>query len=72
MHPSPQLIVQPLKSDDKSSVELAAERGDTLALVELLAAQPPSDSVHEDVQMALDIAAQGGHARVGGSAVWFP
>lgn len=55
--------------DDKSSVDLAVERGDTGALAELLAAGPPSDTLHDGLQSALEIAAQGGHARVG--ARWF-
>eukprot|EP00752_Nemacystus_decipiens_P011626 g10321.t1 len=54
------------KVDEKSSLELAVERGDTDVLAELLAAAPPSgprDALYDGLQSALDTAAQGGHAR---------
>ena len=82
MHPYPNLIASPEtppsliprpetlpQVDDKSSVDLAVERGDTGALVELLAAGPPSDPLHDGLQSALEIAARGGHARVGSMAL---
>lgn len=50
------------KVDDMSAVDLAAERGDTGALKELLAAGPNAEALDDGGLSALSIAARGGRA----------